>query len=223
MGSVKWPAGKGAQAAVIGAAAVLLVAVIYSATSRKEGNFASVEQTSSVRDGAEGGASVFALPQASRDFVGAWYGVLRATRRDPPNAGAEQNGFGTSFMLVNDRVVMKLALWAPPDAKITRLQATGIDAKRVRVEDEIEGKDSLGAAIWVHERYDIALLNRDELECVETVTYYRDSSRARPAGSAEYRGRLKRAGDAEMRSHVEEMERKGLKKKAETEAAVPSR
>jgi hypothetical protein len=34
---------------------------------------------------------------------------------------------------------------------------------------------------------------------------------------------LKRAGDAEMRSHVEEMERKGLKKKAETEAAVPSR
>jgi hypothetical protein len=222
MAAVKWPARSRSRAALLGAAAVLLIAIVYSATARKEGNFASVDEPAPAPSGA-GGASLFSLPEASRDFVGAWYGVLRATRREPPNAGAEQNGFGTSFMLVNDRVVMKLALWAPPDAKIKKLRAIGIDARRVRIEDEIEGKDTAGAAIWVHERYDIALLNRDELECVETVTYYRDPGLSRPVGSAEYRGRLRRADDAEMRTHVEEMERRGLKKKAETEAAVPQR
>ncbi|MGB7951366.1 MAG: hypothetical protein WCH75_27090 [Candidatus Binatia bacterium] len=169
------------------------------------------------------GESVFSLPEASPDFLGGWHGTLRATKREPPNWGAESNDFGTGFVLDNGQVVMRLAMWAPPGAKITRLVATGLSAKHVRVEDDLTAKDSLGAPLWVRERYDIVLSGRDRIDCTETVIYYRDPNFAKPVARVEYRGTLKRTGEAEMRRHVEDMERRGMKKQAETQTAVPNR
>lgn len=190
--------------------------------TRSDSDKQSVTAGGATRDSATG-ESVFSLPQASPDFLGGWHGTLRATKRNPSNWGAESNDFGTGFVLDNGRVVMRLGMWAPPGAKITRLVATGVDANHVRVEDDLSAKDNLGAPIWIRERYEIVLSSRDEIDCTETVNYYRDANFANLVATVQYRGTLRRTGEAEMKRHVEEMERKGMKKQAETQTAVPSR
>ena len=190
--------------------------------SKSESENQSVTGGGKPRDSAPG-ESVFSLPQASPDFLGGWHGTLRATHRNPSNWGADSNQFGTGFVMENGRVVMRLAMWAPPGGKITRLVATGVNAKHVRVEDDLSVKDNLGAPIWLRERYDIVLSSSDEIDCTETVNYYRDANFANPVATVQYRGTLRRTGEAEMKRHVEEMERKGMKKQAETQTAVPNR
>jgi hypothetical protein len=128
--------------------------------SKSESENQSVTGGGKTRD-SKPGESVFSLPQASPDFLGGWHGTLRATHRNPSNWGADSNQFGTGFLMEDGRVVMKLAMWAPPGAKITRLVATGVDAKHVRIEDDLLAKDNLGAPVWIRERYDIVLSGRD--------------------------------------------------------------
>jgi hypothetical protein len=190
--------------------------------SRSDSDSRSVTGGGKTQDSGSG-TSVFSLPQASPDFVGSWYGVLPATRREPPHWGTDTHAFGTAFFLVNDRVVMKLGLWAGPEAKVTRLNAVGVNPKHVRVENEITAKDPQGASMWIREQRDIKILSRDALECTETVMFYRDPNFTKAVGTVQYRGTLKRASESEMKAHVQEMEQKGMKKQAETEAAVPSR
>jgi hypothetical protein len=185
-------------------------------TRREASNVASL-RSEPVADG----QSAFSLPQASRDFVGAWYGVLNATLRNPANFGTESHDFATGFILVDGRVVMKMSLWAPPGANISGLRATGIDAKHVRVEYEMTSKDTLGEPIWMRDRYDIALSGPDEIDCAQTQTYYRDPALARPVATAQYRGPLRRMSDAEAQGRVKKLEREGFQKQGETEAAMP--
>jgi hypothetical protein len=161
------------------------------------------------------------LPKASPDFVGLWRGELTATLREPPNWGVPSQDFGTGFILVEGRVVMKLAMWAPPGAKILRLSATGVNPKHVRVESQTAAKDNLGAPLWVQERYEIALVNRDEIDCTNIQTYYRDANFARPVATVQYRGPLRRTTEAEMKARIKDIEKKGFKKGAETETSVP--
>jgi hypothetical protein len=218
---------------VVGIAALAVVGVV-AVTNRDNGADISIlatdeetkSQTESVTGGkvqSSAGENVFALPKASPDFVGTWHGVLPAVHRDPPHWGFDKHAFGTGFFLINNRVVMKLALWAGTEAKITRLNASGVSSKHVRVENEIATRDTAGAAMWIHEQRDIVLLNRDALECTETVTFYRDPQLARAVGRVQYRGTLKRASEAEMKAHARELERQGMTKQAETETQVPSR
>jgi hypothetical protein len=202
--------------AIAGVAALVLIAVVLFMTRREASNVASLRSGPATE-----GENAFALPQASRDFVGAWYGVLKATLRNPSNFGTESHDFATGFILVDGRVVMKMSLWAPPGAKITRVSATGVDSKHVRIEYDMSSKDTLGEPLWMRDRYDIMLSSRDELDSAQTQTYYRDSAFARPVATVKYRGPLRRMSDAEAQSHAKKLQREGFQKQAETEAAMP--
>lgn len=213
------------QAAVVVAGALVLLTIAAVMSRHDAGELATndLSLSGSENQSPDGGGNLFSLPQASPDFVGAWYGVLPATRREPPNWGTDKHAFGTGFFLVEGRVVMKLGLYAGENAKVSRLNATGVNSKHVRVENEIATKDTRGASLWIREQRDIMLRNKDTLDCTETVTYYRDPKFAKAVGTVQYSGALKRASEAEMKAHVQEMEGKGMKKQAETETAVPNR
>ena len=212
------------QAVLVVAGALSLLAIASWMSRREANELATSQRTlSGSENQAPDGGNLFSLPQASPDFVGTWYGVLPAIRREPPNWGAESQGFGTGFFLDNGRVVMKLALWAGADAKITRLRATGVNSKHVRVEDEIATKDSRGAPLWIREQSDIILINKDTIDCSETVYYFRDANFAKTVGVAQYRGTLKRAGESEMKAYEQGLRQKGMTKQAETETSMPNR
>ena len=215
---LKLPA-KQIQAAVIVAVTLSLVGV-GAVISRRGGQHGA---TGSDLATSETGGNLFALPQASPDFVGQWYGVLQASRREPPAWGQPSNGFGTDFSLVDGRVVMKLALWAPPGGKVNRLQATGIAPSHVRVENEIVVKDDRGTPHWVREQADLVLLNSATIECTDTQQVFRDANFAQAVATVQYRGTLRRITKAEAEAHVRELQQKGMKKEAETETAVPNK
>ena len=103
------------QAVLVVAGALSLLAIA-SWMSRREANELATNQRtlSGSENQAPDGGNLFSLPQASPDFVGTWYGVMPAIRREPPNWGTESQSFGTAFFLDNGRVVMKLALWVTP-------------------------------------------------------------------------------------------------------------
>jgi hypothetical protein len=202
--------------AIIGVAALALIAVAVFVARREPGHVAALRSEPGTDS-----QSAFALPQASRDFVGAWYGLLSATLRNPSNFGTESHDFATGFILVDGRVVMKMSLWAPPGGNISGLRATGIDSKHVRVEYQMASKDTLGEPIWMRDRYDIALTSPDQLDCAQTQIYYRDPGFARPVATVQYRGPLRRMSDTEAQARTKKLEREGFKKQGETEAAVP--
>jgi hypothetical protein len=202
--------------AIIGIAALALIALVVFMTRREASHVASLRS-----EPASDSQSAFALPQASPDFVGGWYGVLNATVRNPSNFGMESHDFATGFILLDGRVVMKMSLWAPPGGNISGLRATGIDSKHVRVEYQMASKDTLGEPIWMRDRYDIALTNPDQLDCAQTQIYYRDPGLARPVATVQYRGPLRRMSDTEAQARTKKLEREGFQKQGETEAAVP--
>ncbi|HWX75898.1 MAG TPA: hypothetical protein VNY32_00390 [Candidatus Acidoferrales bacterium] len=212
-------ASKQIQAGIIVAATLSLVGV-GAMISRRGG---TGHGSGSEMPNADTGGNLFSLPEASPDFVGHWYGVLRASRREPAAWGQPSNGFGTDFVLVDGRVVMKLALWAPPGGKVNRLQAIGIDPTHVRVENEAVLKDNRGALLWVRERADIMLLNKETLECTDTSQFFRDPDFARVVATVQYRGALRRVTKEEAEAHVREYEKKVMRREAETDTSVPDR
>ena len=212
-------ASKQIQAGIIVAATLSLVGV-GAMISRRGG---TGQGSGSEMPNADAGGNIFSLPEASPDFVGIWYGVLQATRREPTAWGQANNPFGTGFFLVDGRVVMKQALWVSPGGKVNRLQAIGIDPTHVRVENEMVLKDNRGALLWVRERTDIMLLDKETLECTDTHQVFRDPDFGRVVATVQYRGALRRVTKEEADAHVRELEKEGRRREAETETSVPNR
>jgi len=164
--------------------------------------------------------SSFYLPGVSTDFVGNWSGALPVTFSSSPDfTPVASVDMGATFYVANGRVVIGVAAYAGPGTKLTKIAASGIDDKHVTLEEEIIEKDTLGQPLWERDRTEIALVSSSQLDCTETIEYFRNPNNA-PVASVIYKGPLRRISEAERQREAREMERKGLKKQGETRTPV---
>lgn len=113
--------------------------------------------------------------------------------------------------MANGSVVMAVDFYAGPGMKLTKMRASAIDNKHVMLEEEMLEKDTLGRPLWERDRIEIALVSPSQLDCTETIEYFRDPNGA-PVARVLYGRPLRRIGEAERQREAQEMERKGQKK-----------
>ncbi len=173
--------------------------------------------------GSRSGPFNLLFPIASKDLAGDWFGELPSISRDPPDTSGEASEtVGLSFNLVNDQVVMNTALYASPDVTVRKLMASAKDATHLHLEEEFEGKDSSGQAIFERINYEVALSNSQRIDCTETSSVYRDPA-GEPVATIVYQGTMSRISSEKKQALMKQYEQQGWQRRSEVEAPIPGK
>ncbi len=150
---------------------------------------------------------VLVIPSASHDFLGEWGGHLRLENVvgeiDPPDSSIVSLAFGDQ----GGDVFMRTTAFANPTAQIVDTTAKVVTPRKVTL--KLEGMEFSNDPPLRHvERLSLALVNKDTMDCLKYVDFYRPGD-SEPIASADYHGTLRLIGDVERHQLEREVEEHG--------------